>query len=184
LNSPFAIFVLSSVVVAGITRYWDRRQSQRYEARDRIKYLLETINRLKFVIVSLHVQPRLAIFEVWNVNNALDAGDENTYYHPLFLEFKNQPMSALLIFLEMTDTGNSELYTRTQRITGALREITEGLQLVEDETQKAEAEGLAQIWTYFELPPERVQKLEGLRASISQELEELQQVERGAERRL
>jgi hypothetical protein len=185
LNSPFVIFVFSSIVVAGVTRYWDRRQSQKYEARDRVKYLLEVQNRLAYVQESLTDTSRLSIFDTWNVNNALNAGADNTYYKPLFLEFQGQPMSALLIFLQMTDIMNGEFYASLQNVvTEPLEEITHGLDLKEDEAQKADMEGLAQVWTYWELPPERVEKLKQFLREISSGRDSLRSLQSAAERRL
>jgi hypothetical protein len=189
LNSPFVIFILGSVAVAGLARYWDLRQAQRYEARDNYRYVLECAHRIEFVLQQLPSAALISMYDWWSANNALHGHEENTFYRPLFKEFNEQSIQALVTYLAISNAKYRLAYADVLETVDAQSELVDGLHVV-DKQKESEAEsgedmeGLAQLWTYWQLPEERVERLEQIKQSYERHLEFLERMRNLIEKRL
>jgi hypothetical protein len=189
LNSPFVIFVLSSLAVAGLTKYWDVRQAQRHEARENYRYVLECISRVDYVLDTLPTSDLISLMDYWSATNAFDGSRENTTYQSLFKDFNEQRIDALVTLLAMRDSKQRSRYIHLLESSQALRDVTDGLELVEkrEEVEKehgGDLEGLAQLWTFWELPPDRVEELKRLKHAYTEDLAFLQSMRGSMEKRL
>jgi hypothetical protein len=189
LNSPFLIFVLSSIVVASLTKYWDLRQTQRYEARELYRYVLECLQRLEYVIEAFPSGRSAPMIDWWGLTNALEASGENTYYRPLFSQFSGQRIEALLTVLSFSDRRQKQQYEAIAETIEKQGEMVGSLSLVEKraEVERQEGqdlEGLAQLWTFGELGPEWDDDLAAIRRSYAEHVAFLHRVRNAVEKRL
>jgi hypothetical protein len=171
VNSPFVIFLLSSVLVVSVTRFLDSRNARRVDAREQYRYVVECANRIVFVLRSWPDVESIRIWDLWNINAGLAASDENTEYHPLFKDFAGQPIDGLLTLLEIRQARYSLEYASVNQSISTWRDLTDlrgsGVNLVEDEN--ADHDLPAQIRTYIKVPAESIAALQDLRGKFEQD---------------
>jgi hypothetical protein len=184
LNSPFAIFLLSSVLVVSVTRYLDSRNAHRVEAREQYRWIVECTQRVGYVLSAWPNEESILIWDVWNINNALDGGGQNTYYHPLFKDLEEQSIDGLLTLLELGDARHSSGYAAIRKTIMMWHNLTDtgepDIELVEDKT--ADQELPAQIRTYVKVPAANIERLRDLRNDLEEHHQFLESVRRQIEK--
>jgi hypothetical protein len=165
------------------------RQAQRYEAREHYRYVVECINRIKYVLKTLPSTKLISLQDWWDASNALNGSEQNTFYHPLFGDFTGQRIEALTTLLAMSSQRHREQYNSLLDTINAQEVLVNDLPLVEkreevEEEDEADLEGLAQLWTFWELPSERLDALMRIKQSYAVHLEFLESQRRSLEKRL
>jgi hypothetical protein len=178
INSPFAIFVLSSVLVVAVTRYLDARNARRVEAREQHRYVVECKHRIGYTLAAWPDGEKMLIWQVWNINGALDAGSGETYYKPLFKDLAEQSFDGLLTLLETGDRQNRLGYATVRQSIEAWGDLSDptrsGNKLVEDDT--ADKDLTAQLRTFVKIPTAGIESLKALREQLTEDYQFLESV--------
>lgn len=97
LNSPFVIFLLSTVLVTGLSKHLESRQAAREIARQSNKYLFECIYRINIVLRSLPLDAEITL---WDLPELAIKGERNGF-KSLFKEFEDHTTTGLLAYLSL-----------------------------------------------------------------------------------
>jgi len=163
LNTPFVLFVMTSIVVSGLSFFYQEYANYRKQVDDREMLIshLQTEIRYRMDVVSYLVQPTFTSTSWYTAHGALigESGNKDSAdiikgeYSPIYLVFAQRSVTSLLWELQETQRRTIKTFSIQNSIDAARRLSASMNEAVEMITQGVSGKHDA-IWHFIKQPAE------------------------------